>query len=161
MVQTVINAPGAKGKPTRQRFPKLKRVTYVLGLGKAIAEHRDWFNKIYSSVGYDQLWLDNYCKETGNPKAELDLTKVNGWGPCSITQTREEIYLYDKYFISEQASKEQQAIDEQKKADSERNKQIEKEGYGIPGVIETKEQYKDIIEQYLVNPVIAGYKYLI
>ena len=31
----------------------------------------------------------------------------------------------------------------------------------MPGVIETKESYGDIIENYLIKPVIEGYKYLL
>lgn len=161
LVQIVLNAPGQKGKPTRQRFPKLQSLAYVSGIGKTIKEQRELFNKIYSKVQSDELWLETYCNETRSQKVLVDLTKVNGWGPCGVTQTRGEIYLYDKLFIDEKASKEQEALDEQKRADSERNKQIETEGYGIPGVFEAKEQYKDIIEQYLVNPVISGYKYLL
>ena len=157
----VLNQNGSKGNPTRKSFPKLIEIAYIPQLGKFIGNHESEFTSIYTKAKTDETWSSLFCNTYNITKIAINTIDMLNWEEVGITQSRPDIYMYDQIFIAEQTNKEKQAIEEKQAADKENQKKVDKEGYGIPGVFEVKEEYGEIIEQYMVKPIIDGYKYLL
>ena len=155
----IIKAPGQKGEPTRQRFPRFKEIAYMPRLGEfmQLNDGKDFL----ALQNQKDLWQKDYEKLTKIRIATIDFENVKGWGKTGTLQARPDIYKYDRFFIQSAVEREQAAIKEAQEKEKETQKKVDKEGLGISGVYEVKEEYKMIIEQHLIKPVVEAYKFLL
>lgn len=158
----ILNAPGAKGNPTRAIFPRLAHIFYCKELGDLFSNPKGIQVVLEIQNKNRDNWGLELAKLKGKPYVNVSLANEKGWGaPQTDVQGRPDIYMYDRLFLADTLDKQKAEKDEAERKRKEEEQKNKKEGYGIPGFLMAKKLFGKTIEFYLVKPVTNAYSRLL
>lgn len=102
--EIIMKPSGSQGQPNRQRFPRLKEIGYLPGLGSWMQFSGD--KEFLQLQAQHDRWQQEYSRKTNKAIAVVDMETVRNWGKLGSRQARPEIYKYDYLFIQHEKIRE-------------------------------------------------------